>query len=689
MTQTLVTVHGKFLNAGLPAQGELTFTDSAFSVDSTDGTINTPIALKANLDQNGEFFIGLPLNSGPGSTPAPRSYHCVVSVEGMAKAFDFVLSPTVLTVNFADILPVSPAPTLPPQYVASIGGMTGQISYNDFMATFPSLSPTAGKSAYQLWLDNGHTGSTDDFFAFLRGVQGLPGSKGDLGPVGPPGPRGPRGGVGPAGRPFHVDVIVPLPESLTGGGGAVGQDGQATLFPRDTVAAVLSTHEFWYFDGVEWLNLGTYRGEQGIPGATATKESVGLGNVANLAPADMPVSNAVAQLVAQVATTAGKVKSVNSLTGDVLIGKAEVGLDQVENYSTAQWPFSTALTTRLGNLDSAVSAKYTRPNGGSSSTFLRGDDTWRGISAADVGLGNVRNFPSMGDLNSTTNLDSMTTTGVWQQTLDTSAVASLNYPIARGGFLEVDANNSGTRMVVQVYRAYGYALVSPKTYVRSIFGVQPWSPWRQVYASDGDAITAASLKVAGGHGISPSGTLAARSVVFGGPYDDSLLDSSTLNLVYPLAPAASVDWTSYPQGVSAWRLTQGVSGSATDYPALQGLLIMHRTNQQPRQELYTQTGPSWVRQANGSFWTSWKPIQQEMAIGSITTSLTANVIKDVFVVFPFGRFSTVPVVQVTAQTTVPDRVRASTHDTDTTGFMMSCWRSTDSNTTFNWLAVAT
>ena len=54
-----------------------------------------------------------------------------------------------------------------------------------------------GLSAYQVWLNSGHSGTEDDFFNYLKG------SKGDRGPVGPKGAdgeEGPQGIQGPIGK---------------------------------------------------------------------------------------------------------------------------------------------------------------------------------------------------------------------------------------------------------------------------------------------------------------------------------------------------------------------------------------------------------------------------------------------------------------------------------------------------------
>lgn len=59
-----------------------------------------------------------------------------------------------------------------------------------------------GKSAYQIWLDNDHTGTEQDFLNSLKGQKGDTGAKGDQGPIGQKGDTGatgPTGAQGPIG----------------------------------------------------------------------------------------------------------------------------------------------------------------------------------------------------------------------------------------------------------------------------------------------------------------------------------------------------------------------------------------------------------------------------------------------------------------------------------------------------------
>ncbi len=51
----------------------------------------------------------------------------------------------------------------------------------------PTVGGTNGLSAYEVWLEQGHTGTVDDFLDSLKGTQG------EQGPIGPQGPEGPAG----------------------------------------------------------------------------------------------------------------------------------------------------------------------------------------------------------------------------------------------------------------------------------------------------------------------------------------------------------------------------------------------------------------------------------------------------------------------------------------------------------------
>ncbi len=79
-----------------------------------------------------------------------------------------------------------------------------------------------GKSAYEIWIEQGGVGTEQDFLASLRGPageKGEPGERGAQGPLGPQGAIGPRGDAGPQG--------VPGIPGVPGAKGAPGEKGDS------------------------------------------------------------------------------------------------------------------------------------------------------------------------------------------------------------------------------------------------------------------------------------------------------------------------------------------------------------------------------------------------------------------------------------------------------------------------------
>ena len=99
-----------------------------------------------------------------------------------------------------------------------------------------------GKSAYEVWLDAGNTGTVDDYLASLKGEkgdqgeQGIPGpkgdtgdkgDKGDAGDKGDTGDTGPQGPTGPQGEKGETGERGPVgPAGPQGTAGPAGEDGR-------------------------------------------------------------------------------------------------------------------------------------------------------------------------------------------------------------------------------------------------------------------------------------------------------------------------------------------------------------------------------------------------------------------------------------------------------------------------------
>jgi len=91
-----------------------------------------------------------------------------------------------------------------------------------------SAAGSAGASAYEVWLEQGNTGSKDDFLASLVGAtgpQGPAGASGSDGAVGATGAQGPQGETGPTGPTGATGETGP-----TGATGSAGADGSPGYF---------------------------------------------------------------------------------------------------------------------------------------------------------------------------------------------------------------------------------------------------------------------------------------------------------------------------------------------------------------------------------------------------------------------------------------------------------------------------
>ena len=155
---------------------------------------------------------------------------------------------------------------------------------------------------------------------------------------------------------------------------------------------------------------------------THTPAQVGLGNVANLAPPDLPVSTATATALAAAisghlaaadphdqytteaeAAAAAPVQSVAGRTGDVVLTSADVNLALIPNIAPDDWPISDAVQAALDDkldvgaqipaadvagLDAVINTAIAT-NGVTSVNGQQGAVT---LGKADVNLGSVANL---------------------------------------------------------------------------------------------------------------------------------------------------------------------------------------------------------------------------------------------------------------------------------------------------------
>ena len=112
-----------------------------------------------------------------------------------------------------------------------VGGVTPEqieLAVAEYFSENPSAAGADGKSAYEIWLEAGNTGTEADFLESLKGADGSPGQDGQ------PGSDGQDGKPGADGKSAYEIWLeagnegteADFLESLKGADGSPGQDGQ-------------------------------------------------------------------------------------------------------------------------------------------------------------------------------------------------------------------------------------------------------------------------------------------------------------------------------------------------------------------------------------------------------------------------------------------------------------------------------
>lgn len=123
---------------------------------------------------------------------------------------------------------------------AGAGGQTSKITFSDLKTQIGSQGPQGdigakgedGKNAYQIWLDEGNTGSLDEFFASFKGEPGQDGTDGAPGADGADGATGPAGPAGDSGFTMSDDGKLTLGDANVGVGDFGSSSPDATLHIR-------------------------------------------------------------------------------------------------------------------------------------------------------------------------------------------------------------------------------------------------------------------------------------------------------------------------------------------------------------------------------------------------------------------------------------------------------------------------
>jgi hypothetical protein len=151
--------------------------------------------------------------------------------------------------------------------------------------------------------------------------------------------------------------------------------------------------------------------------------------------ADTPNNLSSWQAISYPSGGGGSVTSVNSQTGVVVLGKADIGLGNVDNTSDANKPVSTATQTALDGKENSITT-------GTTAQYWLGDKSWQTLDKTSVGLGNVDNTSDVNKPISTatqTELDKRQKklfTGdyfLWRPSSGTNTGTGVNYPQQASG----------------------------------------------------------------------------------------------------------------------------------------------------------------------------------------------------------------------------------------------------------------
>ncbi len=220
----------------------------------------------------------------------------------------------------------------------------------DQVDAIASTPGPAGRSAYDLWLDAGNTGSIEDFLATLRGERG---PIGQAGPTGATGDRGPAGVAGPAGS--------------TGPGGAKGDAGpQGVQGPTGPVGPVGATGVAGPKGDAGATGPAGPTGSRGDTGPTGPAGPQGAtgatGPTGAVGPAganatDLQVAAAVATYLAANPPTTAKLRYATKSLPALAIGATDVALTWDTAMPTTSYtvvPSITGSSTTAGKITAQV-----------------------------------------------------------------------------------------------------------------------------------------------------------------------------------------------------------------------------------------------------------------------------------------------------------------------------------------------
>lgn len=326
---TTRTITGRFVTYpdGAPAEGNVVITLNDFMQGPSDDTFVAPFSRSFNFDQNGEISVVLPATDDPHWTPS--SYKIVINVLGgkppLRRTFSVPYDSTG-DLDLTDLLNL-PAPTPGQSYILLASkGVPGGVATLDENGLIPSSQIPAGTVDIS-WSDVSDKPSTfppsshAHAFAEITDKPDLP-TRSEM-------------------ETADLAVLGLAEDALEAGQNAL--TGLATK--ADLVGGVIPTAQIPAIAVTEFLGISADQ-----PAMLAKTGQKGDWTIRfDLGQAWVITGDNPTQLASWTAMPLGTspVQTVNGQVGTVVLGKADVGLPDVDNTTDANKPISTAMATAL------------------------------------------------------------------------------------------------------------------------------------------------------------------------------------------------------------------------------------------------------------------------------------------------------------------------------------------------------
>ena len=219
-------------------------------------------------------------------------------------------------------------------------GKTKNYSISSLASYFSSGEGAAGASAYQVWLDNGNTGTIQDFLDSLVGAAGSQGADGA---------DGQQGAAGNDGTSINIQGTKPTFNDLPGSGSL----GDLWIIDQTGGGATAGDGYVWTAKNT-WLNIGPLRGPQGVQGPAGGQGIQGnQGPQGNQGAQGNPGTNGVK--FTEVRSVIPKIcDQTGSVTGDYaalsyVVQECKMYKTQIADETSSLYTFSIALQVDINS----------------------------------------------------------------------------------------------------------------------------------------------------------------------------------------------------------------------------------------------------------------------------------------------------------------------------------------------------